>query len=201
MELSHVTFGYPGKPLFRDLSLTLAPGERLALMGPSGCGKTSLLRLMAGLEKPRAGTVTGIPREGVSMVFQENRLVPGLTVLENLSLAAPKAGREELLELLRPLGLGEEGDSLPGSLSGGMARRAAIARAAALGSPLVLLDEPFTGLDEAARQATAGFLLERFPHAAMAAAVHHPEEAALLDARVMEVRPAAEVETRTEGML
>lgn len=188
MELFHVAFGYPGKPLFRDLSLTLAPGERLALMGPSGCGKTTLLRLMAGLEKPTSGVVKGIPKkEGISMVFQENRLVPGLTVLENLALVAPKAGREELINLLKPLGLGEEGDSYPGSLSGGMARRVAIARAAALGSPLVLLDEPFTGLDEAAGKAAAKFLRERFPHAAMAAAVHHREEAELLDARILEV--------------
>ena len=188
MELSHVTFGYPGKPLFRDLSLTLAPGERLALMGPSGCGKTTLLRLMAGLEKPSSGAVTGIPKEGVSMVFQENRLVPGLTVLENLALAAPKMGREELFALLRPLGLGEEGDSLPSSLSGGMARRVAIARAAALGSPLVLLDEPFTGLDAATRKVAAVFLLERFPNAAIAASVHHREEAELLGAAVWEVK-------------
>lgn len=189
MELSHITFGYPGKPLFRDFSLSIAPGERVALMGPSGCGKTTLLRLMAGLEKPRSGRVSGIPREGVSMVFQENRLVPGLTVLENLALVSPRAGREELLGLLRPLGLGAEGDSLPGSLSGGMARRAAIARAAALGSPLLLLDEPFTGLDEAARQSAATFLLERFPRAATAAVVHHPEEAELLQARVLQIGP------------
>lgn len=187
MELSHVSFGYPGKPLFRDFSLSIAPGERVALMGPSGCGKTTLLRLMAGLEKPASGRLEGIPREGVSMVFQENRLVPGLTVLENLALVAPRAGREELLDLLRPLGLGEEGDSLPGALSGGMARRVAIARAAALGSCLVLLDEPFTGLDEAARRAAAAFLLERFPRAALAAVVHHSEEAELLCARVLEI--------------
>lgn len=187
MELSHVSFGYPGKPLFRDVSLSLLPGERLAVMGPSGCGKTTLLRLMAGLEKPTAGTVTGIPKEGVSMVFQENRLVPGMTVLENLSLVAPKAGQEELMELLRPLGLEAEGDSYPDSLSGGMARRVAIARAAALGSPLALLDEPFTGLDETARRAAAEFILDRFPHASLVASIHHPEESELLHARVVEL--------------
>ena len=185
MKLSRVFFGYPGKELFRDFSLALEPGERLAVTGPSGSGKTTLLRLMAGLEQPASGTITGIPRQGVSMVFQENRLVPGLTLLQNLALAAPRAGREDLLDLLRDLGLEEEGDSLPRSLSGGMARRAAIARAAALGSPLVLLDEPFTGLDEANRRRTAAFLLKRFPHAAIAAVVHHPDEAELLEARLL----------------
>ena len=183
MRLSHVCFGYPGRELFRDLSLTLEPGERLAVTGPSGSGKTTLLRLMAGLERPASGAVSGIPPQGVSMVFQENRLVPGLTLLQNLALAAPRAGRAELLGLLRELGLGEEGDSLPGSLSGGMARRAAIARAAALGSPLALLDEPFTGLDEENRRRAADFLLGHFPGAAMAVVVHHPEEAELLGAR------------------
>lgn len=183
MRLSHVCFGYPGRELFRDLSLTLEPGERLAVTGPSGSGKTTLLRLMAGLERPASGAVSGIPPQGVSMVFQENRLVPGLTLLQNLALAAPRAGREELLGLLRELGLGEEGDSFPGSLSGGMARRAAIARAAALGSPLALLDEPFTGLDEENRRRAADFLLGHFPGAAMAVVVHHPEEAELLGAR------------------
>lgn len=187
MELSHITFGYPGKELFRDFSLTLSPGERVAIMGPSGRGKTTLLRLMAGLEKPASGWVTGIPREGVSMVFQEDRLVPGLTVLENLALAAPRADRSRLLALLPPLGLRGEENSLPGSLSGGMARRVAIARAAALGSSLVLLDEPFTGLDGSSREQAAAFLLERFPHAAMAAVVHHREEAELLQARVLEL--------------
>ena len=102
MRLSQVAFSYPGKPLFRDFSLSVDPGERVALMGPSGRGKSTLLRLMAGLEKPEAGIVAGIPPEGVSMVFQENRLIPGMTLLENLTLAAPGRSRGELLGFLPP---------------------------------------------------------------------------------------------------
>lgn len=200
MELSHVFFGYPGKELFRDLSLTLRPGEPVAVMGPSGGGKTSLLRLMAGLERPRRGRVSGIPREGVSMVFQENRLVPSLTLAENLRLAAPGLSREGVLALLAPLGLGAEADSLPGTLSGGMARRGAIARAAALGSSLCLLDEPFTGLDEENREKAAAFLRERFAGARMAAAVHHREEAELLGARVLRLEDLLQ-EGGASGML
>ncbi len=189
MELSHVTFGYPDRMLLQDFSLSLPPGETIAVMGPSGCGKTTLLRLMAGLEKPLSGSRTGIPPEGVSMVFQENRLVPSLTVLENLALVSPRSSRKALLSLLAPLGLAGEGDCYPAALSGGMARRVAIARAAALGSSLLLLDEPFTGLDPENRERAAAFLRERFAGAAVAAVFHHREEAELLGARSITIPP------------
>lgn len=189
MELSHITFGYPGRMLLRDFSLSLPPGETIAVIGPSGCGKTTLLRLMAGLEMPLSGSLTGIPPEGVSMVFQENRLVPSLTVLENLALVSPRSSRKALLALLAPLGLAEEGDCYPAALSGGMARRVAIARAAALGSSLLLLDEPFTGLDPENRERAAAFLRERFTGAAVAAVLHHREETELLGARSITIPP------------
>lgn len=182
MELFHITFGYPGRELFRDFSLRVEPGERVILTGASGRGKTTLLRLMAGLEVPREGAVQGIPAGGISMVFQENRLFPGLTVLENLTMAVPGAGRGELLGLLEAVGLGGEAERLPGELSGGMARRVAIVRAAALGSSLALLDEPFAGLDGENRRRAAQLLTERLGGAALVAAVHHREEGELLGA-------------------
>lgn len=182
MELFHITFGYPGRELFRDFSLRVEPGERVILTGASGRGKTTLLRLMAGLEVPREGAVRGIPAGGISMVFQENRLFPGLTVLENLTMAVPGAGRGELLGMLEAVGLGGEAERLPGELSGGMARRVAIVRAAALGSSLALLDEPFVGLDGENRRRAAQLLTERLGGAALVAAVHHREEGELLGA-------------------
>lgn len=182
MELCHITFGYPGRELFRDFSLRVEPGERVILTGASGRGKTTLLRLIAGLEVPREGAVRGIPAGGISMVFQENRLFPGLTVLENLTMAVPGAGRGELLGMLEAVGLGGEAERLPGELSGGMARRVAIVRAAALGSSLALLDEPFAGLDGENRRRAAQLLTERLGGAALVAAVHHREEGELLGA-------------------
>ncbi len=182
MELCHITFGYPGRELFRDFSLRVEPGERVILTGASGRGKTTLLRLMAGLEVPQEGAVQGIPAGGISMVFQENRLFPGLTVLENLTMAVPGAGRGELLGLLEAVGLGGEAERLPGELSGGMARRVAIVRAAALGSSLALLDEPFAGLDGENRRRAAQLLTERLGGAALVAAVHPREEGERLGA-------------------
>ncbi|MCI9529805.1 MAG: ABC transporter ATP-binding protein [Angelakisella sp.] len=182
MELCHITFGYPGRELFRDFSLRVEPGERVILTGASGRGKTTLLRLIAGLEVPREGAVRGIPAGGISMVFQENRLFPGLTVLENLTMAVPGAGRGELLGMLEAVGRGGEAERLPGELSGGMARRVAIVRAAALGSSLALLDEPFAGLDGENRRRAAQLLTERLGGAALVAAVHHREEGELLGA-------------------
>lgn len=161
ITLEQVYHAYGEREVLKGLSLAIQPGERLAIMGPSGIGKTTLLRLLAGLEPPQRGRITGLPEEGASVVFQENRLLPQLTVLGNLSLVAPWQPRERLLELLEGLGLLGEGETHPGALSGGMARRVAIARALAFDRQLFLLDEPFKGLDEATAGRVQAFLREK----------------------------------------
>ena len=183
-----VSFSYGEKQILRGLNFTLQPGSRTALMGPSGCGKTTLLRLLAGLERPDTGSIAGLPPEGVAMVFQENRLVGQLTLLDNLSLVAPRRPARELETRLLELGLGEEAGRYPAELSGGMKRRAAIARAAAFQSPLMLLDEPFTGLDEQNRERAARFLLHHARDRVLFAVTHDPAEARLLDAQILQMR-------------
>lgn len=184
--LQNVSFSYGEKQVLRDLSLSVEAGERVALMGASGEGKTTLLRLLAGLEKPSCGTIACLPPRGVSMVFQENRLLPGLTALDNLRIAAPKSDTASLLALLDELGLAGEAHSYPDALSGGMKRRVAIARAAAFARPLFLLDEPFTGLDAENSARAAAFLLRHLPaDGSLIAVTHDRREATLLNARIV----------------
>jgi len=150
-----------------DVSLDLAPGEIVALLGPSGCGKSTLLRLVAGLDRPTAGRVcvddqpvTGIdPR--CSIVFQEPRLLPWRTVASNVRLGARgQNGEREVGDWLELVGLTGFDRHLPKEISGGMAQRAALARAL-IGHPgVLLLDEPFASLDALTRLTMQDLLVD-----------------------------------------
>lgn len=177
IKLEHIHFAYGEKKVFEDFSL-LVEG-RIALMGPSGCGKTTLLRLLTGLEKPQKGAVTvACP---AAMVFQEDRLLAHKTVLQNAALAGDPAYAKKLLTAL---GLGSELHRYPAALSGGMRRRVSIARALATKAPLLVLDEPFNGLDDATKRLTAALILREW-QGPILAVTHLEEEAALLDARII----------------
>ncbi len=129
------------------------------VLGPSGCGKTTLLRLVAGMETPDAGTVRvhGAGRTG--MVFQEPRLMPWLTAAQNVALGQ-RRGRCDTTALLALTGLAGFEDALPHQLSGGMQHRVALARALANGPGLVLMDEPFAALDQGTREDMQDHLLQ-----------------------------------------
>lgn len=153
--------------VLRDVDLDVRPGEIVALLGPSGCGKSTLLRLVAGLETPTSGLVlvddhevTGIDRR-CSVVFQEPRLLPWRTIAANVKLGA-RGGRQasEVDDWLALVGLAGFGAYLPRQVSGGMAQRAALARAL-IGHPGVLLmDEPFASLDALTRMHMQDLLTE-----------------------------------------
>jgi sulfonate transport system ATP-binding protein len=126
--------------------LDVARGERVAILGASGCGKSTLLRCIAGLERADAGTIT--TQGDVGIVFQEPRLFPWLTVEANVAFGARTAEeRARVPGLLGLVGLGHAAKLLPKALSGGMAQRAALARALVRDPNLLLLDEPFAALD------------------------------------------------------
>ena len=152
MELTNICKAYGDKAVLENITLSFPRGCRACLMAPSGRGKTTLLRIILGLEKPDSGTISGVPTKAAA-VFQEDRLCKSLTVGANLHMALGKAYSEETAqEMLTSLGIGDTLSMQADRLSGGMARRAALARALLTKPELLILDEPFTGLDDQARE-------------------------------------------------
>ena len=168
------------------LDLTIAGEELVVLLGPSGCGKTTLLRLMAGLDRPDGGTVEVPARRAI--VFQGDRLLPWQRALRNvtLGLRGPDAGQRARAALAE-VGLAGRERAWPKELSGGEAQRVALARALVSRPELVLLDEPFAALDAITRRRmhTLVRALRRQHHAAMLLVTHDVDEAIALADRIV----------------
>lgn len=177
--------------VLRDFSLTLAPGELVALVGRSGIGKTTLLHLAAGLDTPDRGSVEieGASQARIGMVFQQPRLLDWLRVEDNIRVAIDAAGadRRNGARMLAQVGLGRYAAAYPLALSGGQRQRVALARAFAIEPDLVLLDEPFSALDELTARRLRLLLQDLWlQHAPTGLLVTHSTlEAALLADRVL----------------
>lgn len=170
---------YGSKEILRDFSCRIPEGSICAVFAPSGAGKTTLLRLTLGLETPDSGTISGLPQKK-SALFQEDRLCPNLSALSNIRMAVPGCSRENAAALLTQLGLGDSLDKPAAQLSGGMARRAALARALLGEGSLLALDEPFSGLDEANRSIAADWILRCRGSRTILLVTHRPEDLTLL---------------------
>lgn len=157
IRVRDLSLSYGDKAVLEHFSLDIPLDGLTALTGPSGCGKTTLLRMLAGLETPQSGAVTGLDPKRTAFLFQENRLLPWRTAAQHITDVLPRERRGEAAKWLAFAELTGEEDRLPGQLSGGMARRLALARCAALGGDALLLDEPFTGVDQERR----GRILDR----------------------------------------
>ena len=153
LKLNDISHSYGDHRVLETITLTLAPGQRKAIMGPSGCGKTTLLRIALGLMLPSEGTVENTFSK-TAAVFQEPRLLPWRTALENVNVVLhdDKTSLETARKYLELVGLGEAAGKLPMELSGGMQQRVAIARALAWDADLLILDEPFKAMDEQLRR-------------------------------------------------
>ena len=147
IKLENITLRYGEKLVLDRFSLEIPPEGLTALSGPSGCGKTTLLRVLAGLARPGSGAVSGADPAKTAFLFQEDRLLPWRTAEQHITDVLPRARRGEAGRWLDFAELAGEGGAYPAALSGGMARRLALARCAALGGELFLLDEPFAGVD------------------------------------------------------
>ncbi|MEV4626259.1 ATP-binding cassette domain-containing protein [Micromonospora sp. NPDC049523] len=218
VRVDGITVGYGrGEPVLREVSVTVRPGQLLAVTGPSGAGKTTLLWAMAGLVRPTAGRVEvdgvvlrdrddAVARR-VVLVPQDNGLAEILTAGENLQVALiaggnpPAEARRLTAESLGRLGLAGQADQLVEELSGGQQQRTAIARGLALGGEVLLADEVTSELDAGNRQRVLELLrAEADRGVAVVFATHDPEAAAacdaelhLLDGRAELVRSAAPV--------
>ena len=150
--LRAVTKRFGARTVLDELDLDLVPGGVTALMGSNGSGKTTVGRLLLGLLVPDGGSLHGLAGRRRAAVFQEDRLCDHLTAAGNVRLVLPRGGRVDAVDHLRRVGL--SGDSLTApvrELSGGQRRRVAIVRAVAADADLLVLDEPFTGLDVEAK--------------------------------------------------
>jgi iron(III) transport system ATP-binding protein len=203
LTFDSVSHDYSGVPSVREVSLDVAPGEIVCLLGRSGCGKTTLLRLAAGLERPSSGSVMIDGREvsgpsafvapekrGVGLMFQDYALFPHLTILANVMFGLRdlprKAAEVEARRVLGRVGLDTLVNSYPHMLSGGEQQRVALARAIVPRPAVLLMDEPFSGLDrslrEDVREETLAILRET--RATSIIVTHDPEEAMRLGDRI-----------------
>ncbi|MBQ9068911.1 MAG: ABC transporter ATP-binding protein [Eggerthellaceae bacterium] len=184
--ISGLTKSYGAHCVLSSVEVRLEDGGIYCLMAPSGSGKTTLFRIMLGLEQADEGSVEGIEPGKVSVMFQEDRLCEDLTPVENVILLLPKrTDRSRVRNLL--------GEVLPSDclsqpvceLSGGMRRRVSLVRAIAYPSQVVVLDEPFTGLDYAMRRAAIDFIVQHRAGRTLLVATHGQQDAQLLGATLL----------------
>ena len=188
IELKNVSVNYDGQNVIKDLSFTFEDGRIYALAGASGIGKTTLLGAIAGLVPLSHGEINSTHKK-VSYIFQDPRLFPWMSALENVKCVCDDEQKaRHYLELLLP----DSTDKYPHELSGGMKQRVSIARALAYEADLVLLDEPFKGLDEESKNNTINVVLRALYGKTAILISHDKSELALAsDIYVMETSPVS----------
>lgn len=205
VEIKNIQKSFGEKQVLRGFNLTLEDDNIYCLMGPSGMGKTTLLRIIMGREQADDGTISGIKNGEISAMFQEDRLCMTLSAVENVALVTnSKESRKTLATELTDI-LPENCLNQPMmQLSGGMKRRVALARAMHYPSKMVILDEPFTGLDRETKMEVIDYLLQMRRGRIMLIATHGVDDAALLGAKVIrldEINSVPEQEEKYEDIV
>ena len=187
IQIENLTKQYGTQLVLDGFSLSVRDGEKIAIMGESGRGKTTLLRIVAGLETYDAGQISGFDKKDVAYVFQEPRLFDSLSVIKNLTVVSSQPSRiaeKTAMELLSWVGLEKDKAKYPSELSGGMKQRLALARAFMVDRPILLLDEPFSALDQETRNDMIEFVKARTKNKTVILVTHDLSDALALCERV-----------------
>ncbi len=184
LKINNLSFSFENNVILKDFSCEFARGERVNISGPSGKGKTTLLRIIASLQKDYEGEIVFGKGIKISMVFQDDVLLPWYTALENVTCVC--SGEKAKLWLIR-LGLGDALNKYPAELSGGMKRRVALARAICFGGDILILDEAFKGLDDELKREIIAYIIEEYKDRLIIFTSHDKEETQLLATRIIEL--------------
>ncbi len=177
ITVENLTKSFGDNILFSRLSFTVPSGQISAICGPSGCGKTTLFRLLCGLEQPDDGRISIPDNYKLAYVFQEPRLLPHATVYQNLAMlyADRSLAKAEIPQWLQRVGMAGCENLYPHELSGGMKSRVSLARALCIEPDILLLDEPFNGLDEATKDEMIA-LVKQYTDGKTALIITHQKE-------------------------
>jgi len=180
LTIENLSKSFGDKRVLQSVSHVFPDRGAALVSGPSGCGKTTLLRILLGLETPDGGSVRLPENACIAAVFQEDRLIAHYTAQQNIRLACPHCDQADIDRTLSALGLDPASTDPVRKYSGGMQRRAAIARAVCARPSVLFLDEPFTGLDEHARAKAASLIRSSMTEGLIVVVTHDHDEAGLL---------------------
>jgi NitT/TauT family transport system ATP-binding protein len=186
IELVHISKRFDDHVVFEDLNMAFSEGEIHCLMGASGSGKTTLLQILMGLVKPDTGELRGLGSKKIAAVFQEDRLIEHFDAMRNIKLVCDKQISEQRIEKeLKQLGIEDCADKAVINFSGGMRRRVAIVRAILAKSDILLLDEPFKGLDELLKNQVIDYVQQKTVGKTVILVTHDKAEAQRLQAHML----------------
>lgn len=178
IRLNNISKSYNGSYVLKDLDITIPDGAITCIMGPSGAGKTTLINIIMGLIAPDSGTVTGTAGRSFAAVFQEDRLIEHYDAVKNVQLVCHKKLSQEIVrEHFNQVGLTDYDDKPASALSGGMRRRVELVRAILADRNIIILDEPFKGLDEDMKLKAISYVKEHASGRTVIVITHNKDEA------------------------
>lgn len=188
IRVNNVFKGFNGQQVLDNISVSFPKGVITCIMGPSGAGKTTLAYLLMGLSEPDSGEISGLSGKRIAAVFQEDRLIEHWDAIRNIMLVCNKDVTKETVERhLSEIGLTEYEGKLVKALSGGMRRRVAIVRAILSEAEVLLMDEPFKGLDEELKAQAINYVKEKTKGKTVIIITHDRDEVVMLEGKLITI--------------